>query len=313
MATLARTQAVVVTERRRPGPGPVPHRGDGGAQRSGPAHGVHRISPLAHPCRATIPRVWCGVSSSSSGSAWSAFVVSSLIDYRLLKTLVPAGYIISVLALVGVLFTRPVNGARSWFQLGFVQIQPSEIGKVALILTLAAVLAPAHTRGLSWRRLLLAVLLAAIPMALIFRQPDFGTMFVWGFITLIMLYAGGTSIRQFLLLTASAIAGGLGAVPGEGAGRLPDDPAHQLPRPDRRSSTGRLEPSPVGAGHRERRAVRQGSVPRHPDRAELCPCPADRLHLHRGGGAARIRRGRVGAGALPGDRLAAAGDRRPGT
>ena len=63
-------------------------------------------------------------------------------------------------------------------------------------------------RGLSWRRLLLAVVLAAIPMALIFRQPDFGTMFVWGFITLIMLYAGGTSMRQFLLLTASAIAEG---------------------------------------------------------------------------------------------------------
>jgi rod shape determining protein RodA len=207
MATLARTQAVVVTDRRRPGPdlfltaAMVVLSGLGLLM-------VYTASRPLLTLQGDDPQGLVRRQLIFVGIGLVCFVVSSLIDYRLLKTLVPAGYIISVLALVAVLFTRPVNGAQSWFQLGFVQIQPSEIGKVALILTLAAVLAPAHSRGLSWRRLLLAVVLAAIPMALIFRQPDFGTMMVWGFIALIMLYAGGASMRQFFLLTASAIAGG---------------------------------------------------------------------------------------------------------
>ena len=70
MATLARTQAVVVTDRRRPGPdlfltaAMVALSGLGLLM-------VYTAPRPCSPCRATIPKVWCGVSSSSSGSAWS--------------------------------------------------------------------------------------------------------------------------------------------------------------------------------------------------------------------------------------------------
>ena len=216
------------------------------------------------------------------------FVVSSLIDYRLLKTLVPAGYIISVLALVAVLFTRPVNGARSWFQLGFVQIQPSEIGKVALILTLAAVLAPAHLAGCPGGGCCSPWCSLPSPWRSSSASPT-STMMVWGFIALIMLYAGGTSMRQFFCYRARHC-----RRVGFAQAELAD---YQITRLtsflDRYRSLNR----PAGtvssrAGHRERRAVRQGPVPRHPDRVELCSLPADRLHLHRGG----EQLGFVGAG-----------------
>lgn len=45
-------------------------------------------------------------------------------------------YVITILSLVAVLFTTPINGATSWFQIGSVSIQPSEIAKITLILGL---------------------------------------------------------------------------------------------------------------------------------------------------------------------------------
>ena len=60
------------------------------------------------------------------------------IDYRILARFSPVLYIISLILLVLVLFTPPVNGATSWFNIGSFSMQPAEFAKIAVILFLAS-------------------------------------------------------------------------------------------------------------------------------------------------------------------------------
>lgn len=137
------------------------------------------------------------------------FGVASLYDYRDLRHLVPFIYGGAFLMLLLVLtpLGDAAKGAQRWIQVGAFQIQPSEFAKPVIILTLAALLAPAEEGTMRWRRVLQALGLVALPSVFIFLQPDLGTMLVFGFIALVMLFAAGATFRQILVLMASAVAG----------------------------------------------------------------------------------------------------------
>ncbi|MGB5082555.1 MAG: rod shape-determining protein RodA [Burkholderiales bacterium] len=80
-----------------------------------------------------------------------------------------------LLMLVGVaLFGDVRNNARRWLPLGFTSIQPSELMKVAMPLMLARYF-HRHERTLRFREFAVALLLLAVPTAMIARQPDLGT------------------------------------------------------------------------------------------------------------------------------------------
>lgn len=66
-------------------------------------------------------------------------IVVLMIDYDLLGKLWIPIYILTLLSLIAVLFTPPINGATSWFQFGGVSIQPGEIAKITLIIGLRQV------------------------------------------------------------------------------------------------------------------------------------------------------------------------------
>lgn len=66
----------------------------------------------------------------------AGMVVVLMIDYDLLGKLWIPIYILTILSLIVVLFTPPINGATSWFQFGGVSIQPGEIAKITLIIGL---------------------------------------------------------------------------------------------------------------------------------------------------------------------------------
>ncbi|MBI4897301.1 MAG: rod shape-determining protein RodA [Actinobacteria bacterium] len=83
------------------------------------------------------------------------------------------------------------RGSRRWIDVGFFQIQPSELGKVLIIAVLAAFIVE-RVRDRDAMRLTLGVLaLAAAPAALIFLQPDLGTALVYGAITITLLFVAG--------------------------------------------------------------------------------------------------------------------------
>ena len=131
-------------------------------------------------------------------------IVVSRIDYRLWGRLAPYFYGITVILLVAVLFSHAVLGAQRWIPLGPIQLQPSELAKLALIISLSRFLSKQYDRLSSWRYLAVSLLYLAVPMALVLRQPDLGTALVLGFTWLTMILVSRISKKQL------AVLGGIG-------------------------------------------------------------------------------------------------------
>jgi len=115
-----------------------------------------------------------------------------------------ACYGASLLLLVYVeLAGRTAYGAQRWVVLGPVSLQPSELAKLGLVLVLAHVL----STGRSWpRRLVLALGLAAVPIGLVFLEPDLSTATVLAAITLALLVLGRIPWRAVVAMVGAAAA-----------------------------------------------------------------------------------------------------------
>ncbi len=115
-------------------------------------------------------------------------------------------YLACLAALVMLLVTgRATRGARGWFSLGPVNVQPAEFMKIALVLLLARVLM--YARNLQrWRGLVLPVLLAAVPAGLILLQPDLGTAILFVPTLLAMLFAAGARKRHLAVMVLALLA-----------------------------------------------------------------------------------------------------------
>ncbi len=137
---------------------------------------------------------------------FAVFIASSLIGGRTLRSFSIPFYLASVIAL-GLVLTplgRELKGAQRWIQIGPLQLQPSEFAKIAVILALAVLLANAGS-NLQWHHIGRSVLLVGLPAILIFRQPDLGTMLVFFFVSVVMLFVGGTTLRQLSFIALAAV------------------------------------------------------------------------------------------------------------
>lgn len=112
------------------------------------------------------------------------------------------------------------NGSRSWIDVGFFRIQPSELGKVLMIVVIGAFITDRLRDRSANANIVLPVLgLMSLPMALVFLQPDLGTALVYGAITLAMLFIAGIPWQQMtaLLVGLVLVVGGvLWAAPAAG-------------------------------------------------------------------------------------------------
>ncbi|MBR5249667.1 MAG: rod shape-determining protein RodA [Bacteroidales bacterium] len=100
-------------------------------------------------------------------------------------------YLGVLILLVGVLvFGKEVNGSKSWFSLGSVSFQPSELSKITTSLGLATVMSHYNFKINRWHDLLKVLLILGIPAGLIILEPEMGTILVYvGF--LFVLYREG--------------------------------------------------------------------------------------------------------------------------
>jgi rod shape determining protein RodA len=100
-----------------------------------------------------------------------------------------------------------VRGSKRWLDLGVIQFQPSELGKVLFVLALAAFLVERAGRVTRWRTILSAIGLGAIPIVLVFLQPDLGTALVYSAALFSLLFFVGVRWRQLLSLLVIAVVG----------------------------------------------------------------------------------------------------------
>ncbi len=121
----------------------------------------------------------------------------ALIDIRIWYRLAYPAYIIGLLMLIGVeVFGVEVNGSVRWLDLGVARLQPSEVMKPAIVLALARYYHDLPSDRVSHIiGLLGALILLALPMALILRQPDLGTTLLLGTTGVVVVYLAGISWR----------------------------------------------------------------------------------------------------------------------
>ena len=130
-------------------------------------------------------------------------ILAYFIDYNVIARFSTVLYIIMMGLLVGVLFTEPINGATSWYQIGEVAIQPSELAKVIVILFISFLINKLQLRGRKeinkiWK-LFIALLFMAIPIGLIIVQPDYGTAMAYIIAMLFILYISGIDKKYIIL------------------------------------------------------------------------------------------------------------------
>ncbi|HEY7003092.1 MAG TPA: rod shape-determining protein RodA [Gaiellaceae bacterium] len=101
-----------------------------------------------------------------------------------------------------------IRGSKRWIELGSFRLQPSELGKILLILFLAAFVANRMRNGSHWKTVWSAVGLAAIPMLLVFKEPDFGSTLIYGAALFAVLFFGGVPWKHLagLAVVAALIA-----------------------------------------------------------------------------------------------------------
>jgi rod shape determining protein RodA len=138
-------------------------------------------------------------------------VATALVDYRVFRDFAPVIYVgtLAILLLVLSPVGSAARGSQSWFQVGPFQLQPSEFAKVALIVAVAAFCA--QQRGeLDSTRLVAVLAIAAVPMGLIYLQPDFGTALVFVGVIMGMLLVAGARSRHIAVLTVFGVIGAVG-------------------------------------------------------------------------------------------------------
>ena len=136
-----------------------------------------------------------------------AMTIIASIDYRRLEILATPLYIASFFALAGVfVIGQSALGAQRWYNLGFVQIQPSEFTVLFIILAVAT-FCDRRSEGLRMYDVVRLLIMAGAPLGLIVLQPDLGTSIIIVLVVAGMMVVAGIPPRFMTFLTIVGSAG----------------------------------------------------------------------------------------------------------
>lgn len=172
----------------------------------------------------------------------------SRFDYSRLRPLTYTIYGVMLLLILSVIpLGTVINGSRSWIELPGFNVQPSEIGKVLLIVALAGFVVE-RLRRFDRQTTAGVMLLGLLPVMLVMLQPDLGTAMFYVVATVAVLFVAGAPVRHFAALgglAGLAVAVTLVALPAVGVTVLKGYQADRL--------TSFMEPSgdPSDAGYQQ--------------------------------------------------------------
>ncbi|MDD5760190.1 MAG: rod shape-determining protein RodA [Desulfobulbaceae bacterium] len=130
------------------------------------------------------------------------------VDYRFLLR---ANYLIYgsivVLLLVAMFFGKTAMGAQRWINLGIIKLQPSELAKLSMVITMASYYCRKDTgKGFDLWELLPPTGLVLLPVILIIKQPDLGTALMLLFVFASMTLFAKIRLRTFIFLAVLILA-----------------------------------------------------------------------------------------------------------
>lgn len=134
-----------------------------------------------------------------------AIIVLTLIDYHFILKFYWLIYFLNLALLIGVKFVgENVKGAQRWVNVAGIQIQPSEFTKLFLVLFFAKLMLKYKDKLNTVKILSLFVITFAIPLLLVFKQPDLSTSIVLVISFCVIMYVGGISYK--IIAAAFAVA-----------------------------------------------------------------------------------------------------------
>ena len=141
--------------------------------------------------------------------------VAATVDYRTIRAYTPVVYLASLAGLVAVLVPHvgvTVNGSHSWIPIvaGF-EVQPSEFAKIAIIVGMAMMLGELRDGAVAPddRDVWLTLAMCAVPILLILKQPDVGTVMVLAFVIFGVIAISGVSGKWIAGMLVVAVLGAL--------------------------------------------------------------------------------------------------------
>lgn len=137
----------------------------------------------------------------------AVMLVFAAIDYRILTSSHWYIYAAFVASLVFVYLVGVINNAsRRWIDLGFIQIQPSEFGRIFLAITLAQFLVSRQHLMDRFSNTLVTLAYVGLPVGLIFLQPDLGMSIVFFIVWFVLIWLAGLPLSHFAVLATVAAA-----------------------------------------------------------------------------------------------------------
>ena len=129
-------------------------------------------------------------------------LIFMLVDYDTLVRISPFFYGGFIILLIAVLFTKPINGATSWFNIGSFSFQPAEFAKIFVVLFLSMIITRIQINGKQEinKPLKLLIIFAAlgVPLLLIIKQPDYGTAMAFCVALAMMLFTAGIDKKYII-------------------------------------------------------------------------------------------------------------------
>lgn len=124
-----------------------------------------------------------------------SLIITSLINFKKINKLIPIIYIFNIILLVLVLIIgKEINGSKAWLHIFSISIQPSELMKISLILTLPYLIN---------KNLIFSIILTLVPSILVFLEPDTGAIII--FLIILISTLKYKKINKKILITTLSL------------------------------------------------------------------------------------------------------------